>query len=66
MQETGKKPTATGMGLSHLLDLGSDDEEEKKKQILEQLEQQVVAHLEGVAHVEKKQRKNGFGDFSSW
>ena len=32
MQETGKKPTATGMGLSHLLDLGSDDEEEKKKQ----------------------------------
>ena len=57
MQETGKKPTATGMGLSHLLDLGSDDEEEKKRQILEQLEQQVVAHSEGVAHVEKKQRK---------
>lgn len=66
MQETGKKATPAGMGLSHLLDLGSDDEEEKKKQILEQLEQQVVAHSEGIARVEKKQRKNGFGDFSSW
>lgn len=53
-------------GLSHLLDLGSDDEEERKKQILEQLEKQSAAHSEGVAYVEKKQKKSGFGDFSSW
>ena len=53
-------------GLSHLLDLGSDDEEERKKQILEQLEKQSAAHSEGVAYVEKKQKKRGFGDFSSW
>ena len=52
-------------GLSHLLDLGSD-EEERKKQILEQLEKQSAAHSEGVAYVEKKQKKSGFGDFSSW
>ena len=53
-------------GLSHLLDLGSDDEEERKRQILEQLEKQSAAHSEGVAYVEKKQKKSGFGDFSSW
>lgn len=53
-------------GLTHLLDLGSDDEEERKKQILEQLEKQSAAHSEGVAYVEKKQKKSGFGDFSSW
>ena len=53
-------------GLGHLLDLGSDDEEERKKQILEQLEKQSAAHSEGVAYVEKKQKKSGFGDFSSW
>ena len=53
-------------GLGHLLDLGSDDEEERKKQILEQLEKQSAAHSERVAYVEKKQKKSGFGDFSSW
>ena len=53
-------------GLTHLLDLGSDDEEERKKQILERLEKQSAAHSEGVAYVEKKQKKSGFGDFSSW
>lgn len=69
MDQPAKKErssASSGKGLSHLLDLGGDDEEDKKKEILEQLEKQVIAHSEGVGHVEKKQKKNGFGDFSSW
>lgn len=54
-------------GIGNLLNLGGDDMgEEKRKEILEQLEQQNAAHTEGGSFVEKRAKKGGFGDFSSW
>ena len=60
-------PVKSNVGIGNLLDLGGDDMgEERRKQILEQLEQQNAAHEEGGGFVEKRTKKGGFGDFSSW
>ena len=57
-------PVKSNVGIGNLLDLGGDDMgEERRKQILEQ---QNAAHEEGGGFVEKRTKKGGFGDFSSW
>ena len=60
-------PVKSNVGIGNLLDLGGDGMgEERRKEILEQLEQQNAAHEEGGGFVEKRTKKGGFGDFSSW
>lgn len=66
-QAAVKRSVKSNAGIGNLLDLGGDDMgEEKRKDILEQLEQQNAAHAEGGGYVEKRAKKGGFGDFSSW
>ena len=61
-----KNATWDLIAILYLKYLCEDEEEKKRRSILESIEQQTSKHEEQAVAMSKKPKQGGFGDFSSW